>query len=1062
MILTKSDINSINLANVIENYRVNEELDRLLIVVPTNRRLRLLKKELVANTKSRTATNLKIETLGTLSQKILTEVEEFFELSEGAATILLKQSSEQAELEYFSSYKSLPFGTLERIKNVISEYKKHGISPEGLLSEISKADIKEQKKAKDIAAIYSIYNSKCHALKSYELGDIYQRTGEVVSDKLMNIFSQLYPDIEQVVLTGFSEFTTPEIKIISNIADHCCGQLFIELDYSSSNNYIFGHLEKCYANLSRFGFKSISDTEIPHNSNFINLIRENLFTSRKNPSLRRYCDTIKVIEAGSREYEIESIAKQIKQLISQDVCKPSEICVGFNLINNYSNIVKDKFASYGLPFNLTDRTKLENSNPVSLIVNLLEIVENNFYFKSVFRGISNNFLKHDEFNTSNLMKVCSDLKIIAGYDNWRNSISFAINSQTVTDSHTLGKKVLKKALEDVNKLYELISSFKDDLTIDNFLSHLNSLIANLKLPEKILAIEGDASEENVKGITAFLETVTEIFSLIKKEEGEKEYKLTYFLDQIRIACQWARFNTKEKSSYGVLVTSLDEIRGLKFKHLFIGGLCDGEFPTKYSPEIFFSGSFRKKEEIHLCEERYRFYQALTTWQDKLYLSYPQSDAKKELNESTFLKDFKKSFDTSVIDDSDICDHIFSKEELLFRAGMNGSQNVLIKAKSILEREFNEFKNSLLHIQDKYRGNSAENVFDGLLISNEGNLNGSYSLSETSRIILNEFSHKVFSVSQLEKYALCPFKYFSENVLKLIPLEDPVEDIEALEMGNLIHTVLFRFSVWLNTNDIVLGQCSETEAELSRNELFKIASEELENLNINMESSFHEVEKLFGISNDSEKSILNQYFVHERENTTDFEPQFYEVSFGRNVDDFSDARLSSTEPVEIGNVKLQGKIDRVEISESKNQFNIVDYKTGSKVVTAGDIRKGVSLQLPIYLYCINELLKKHGENVTSPAGMFIYSLKFQADTFGKKEVKLSRSKNADYDSLNKEMFDNLKEMVEKLSDAMKDGVFHLSQLPDRKKKVCGFCAFGSICRVSESDQYFGQSSKPDEN
>ena len=68
-------------------------------------------------------------------------------------------------------------------------------------------------------------------------------------------------------------------------------------------------------------------------------------------------------------------------------------------------------------------------------------------------------------------------------------------------------------------------------------------------------------------------------------------------------------------------------------------MIDGDFPTKYQPEIFFSGSFAKKERHHLNEERYRFYQALKSWSNKLYLTYPDSHDEKETVRSTFLDEF---------------------------------------------------------------------------------------------------------------------------------------------------------------------------------------------------------------------------------------------------------------------------------------------------------------------------------------------------------------------------------------------------------------------------------------
>ncbi|MCU0406865.1 MAG: hypothetical protein MUE64_07840, partial [Ignavibacteriaceae bacterium] len=65
---------------------------------------------------------------------------------------------------------------------------------------------------------------------------------------------------------------------------------------------------------------------------------------------------------------------------------------------------------------------------------------------------------------------------------------------------------------------------------------------------------------------------------------------------------------------------MNEIRGLNFDYLFIGGLNDGDLPTRFTPEIFFSGSFAREEVQHQVEQRYLFYQALCTWKKKLYLS----------------------------------------------------------------------------------------------------------------------------------------------------------------------------------------------------------------------------------------------------------------------------------------------------------------------------------------------------------------------------------------------------------------------------------------------------------
>ncbi len=61
----------------------------------------------------------------------------------------------KTDLKYFSNYKNeIPRGTLDRIKNVITEYKLNGIYPDKILSESNKLEGSEKLKAIDIANVY--------------------------------------------------------------------------------------------------------------------------------------------------------------------------------------------------------------------------------------------------------------------------------------------------------------------------------------------------------------------------------------------------------------------------------------------------------------------------------------------------------------------------------------------------------------------------------------------------------------------------------------------------------------------------------------------------------------------------------------------------------------------------------------------------------------------------------------------------------------------------------------------------------------------------------------------
>ncbi len=99
------------------------------------------------------------------------------------------------------------------------------------------------------------------------------------------------------------------------------------------------------------------------------------------------------ITAQSPEEEIRAIAKEIKLLITQQNVHVDSIAVTFNLISDHSAIIRDVFNEYGIPFNLTDRFGLSESQPVIALINFLEILENNFYFKNIFRALTGRWIK---------------------------------------------------------------------------------------------------------------------------------------------------------------------------------------------------------------------------------------------------------------------------------------------------------------------------------------------------------------------------------------------------------------------------------------------------------------------------------------------------------------------------------------------------------------------------------------------------------------------------------------------------------------------------------------------
>ncbi|MBA4318366.1 MAG: hypothetical protein C0412_08190, partial [Flavobacterium sp.] len=961
MILTKENIKSFDADGVINETISAGRLKELLVVVPTNRKLRDYKKEIISKCSDKGITALNLETFESLCGNILEVSKVFIKLSEAASSVLLSHSVSETKLKYFSSFNGdIPKGTLNRIRNVISEYKRHGITPQKLRIESEKLSYSERLKAEDIADVYENFSVRTTSLRAYETGDIYSGLVSMALTDFENNFRSVFPDIKQIIIKGFDEFSELEVTIIdllSQIAD--CG-LFLQFDYTDSNPGIFSHLDKSYQKLDSKGFKRIEEKGIIHNSGFKEIIKEKLFSERKYKKIDKFKHNIFGITSYNREEEIINIAKEVKRLILKERIEPHKICVAFNLVQSYSPIVAEIFTVYGIPHNLTDRVFLEYTAPIIAILNLLEIMENDFYYKNIIRAFSSNIISKEGIELKSIIKSAIDLKIVGGRENWISSLKNAIEERRgyLKDNDFKDEeiKTYKSALNSIYEIQKILKPFEEKLTISEFLEKMELTIYNLRIPYHILDYSAE-KEKEIKAVTTLIETLKEVFNLLIMQYGEeKKFSIIFFLDQIRTAASHARFNVKEKSDSALLVTSLEEIRGLEFDYLFIGGLCDGDFPTKYQPEIFFSGSFQKQEEVHLAEERHLFYQSLSAWNINLFLSHPMNESNKELNESSFLKEFCRLFEITEIEKEYFANKIYSKEEIQKILGASGKElrdNLLLP--ELVNNNFDEkYYHHALNVQDaRFSIENVESVYSGYIRSEENivDCNSLQKIDEQFEVMKN----KQYSISQLETYAKCPFKFFVERVISVEPEEEPTEEIEAIEMGNLLHTVFFEFFSFLRDNKILLSKCTEADFIKAKKKLFEIAEKKIEEMPFFSPLSFYEREKVLGINRDETKSILYKLLMYEREENSSFEPKYFETPFGNVEKETSDSSLNESRYIEMNGVKLKGKIDRIEINKEENSFRVIDYKLSGKRPTKDELWQGISLQLPVYLAAAEQIL-----------------------------------------------------------------------------------------------------------
>ncbi len=1114
------NLDTINKKN--EKFISQENIDQLLILVPTKRKQRELQKEIVKKSISPVLEKINIETIETFAGELLKQTEKPFRMiGDSVATILIKESFEKVKsgLEYFPQ-DELPAGTLRSLRNIIEEYKRHPITPENLLAESEKKEKgefllseSERKKTRDIAKIYQAYNEECTSVNLKEVGDVYSDLVEI-KENFEKYFEKCYSKVKTIYISGYNNFTNLEIELLDKLAQ--ITNVVIEFNYCGDNEFLFGHLTGLYEKFTKekSGWKT---DELKHDH--LNPVQSYISINyNKVPEQQQLPDRkIYKLEAADREKEVEFIAKAIKEMTEKGR-KPHNICVVFNKIENYSALVRDKFTEYKIPLNLTDRKMLINSHPVQALMNFLEIKNNDFYYKDIMRAFSSGFISlknksypyeiksKDEKSDSKkyyqkvdcniIFNAAKELKIVSGFTNWDFEIKQKLKDlqnqkENLNEENSIEKinyqiNNYQKALSDLQVIHNSFEKFKNELTPAEFKNAINGLIEELNLDYLTLGrfkkydlkdkdLEQDNFnyenlEENARGYIKFLEVLDELMDLIAEVEKNNKNNFDHYFNQLKIALKNQRFNLVEKTNYGVLVTTLDEIRELKFDYLFIGGLVDGDLPTSYSPPIFKAKTYTKKDDEHQAEERYLFYQTLCAWNRKVILSYPKNEEKREFEKSIFLKELENTLKITDFNKEIFKDKVYSKNELMKEFNKISNVSEVIDKINLSEDEIECALNvDKIREQQKY----AATTFTGNLIDevlqesqneaeqNPANNDAQQIINEIYAKIPNErkvnFDEKListhkekveqitFSASQLEVFAKCPFKYFSEKIIRLKALEEPTDEMERTELGSLLHEIL---------KDFYGNYCKNNPGQKLKKDKIKNYWEEIKSIaeikikeKFKSENDFIEREKILGMNKNYKDSILYQFLKLECEEKYEYEKvynnEFAKLNFVPFAFEYEFGKRAN-KVFEIGGINLTGSVDRIDIDRNAKMFRVVDYKLSGKSVSKNDITEGKYLQLSIYLVAAQKyLLEVFGENF-EPFAACIYSLKLKEEEFKVTPAIELFKRDQRSDKVKPDVaIQALKEKLPEFFNKINNAKFALPEKVD--EKVCKYCNFINICR-----------------
>jgi ATP-dependent helicase/DNAse subunit B len=556
--------------------------------------------------------------------------------------------------------------------------------------------------------------------------------------------------------------------------------------------------------------------------------------------------------------------------------------------------------------------------------------------------------------------------------------------------------------------------------------------------------------------------------------GGPNTKLAIFIEEVRraLGSQSQVYGAADRG--GLRILEATDVRGLRFRVVFIAGLVEGGFPLRASRDWIYPHEERERlkrygltlEDISpatLLKEEHYFYQAACRATERLYLSRPLALADdSETVASYYIDELRRAVSPFMIEvetvrrdyEGKALEKVTTTSELNVKLVRQQERHIHRGDKRDLLPQPRIKRLLTLARNDSFLSDSALRRIE-IERERAGPRFGPYDGQITNPDLVSLLNRRfgadfVHSASGLSIYGNCGYRFFGQRVLKLEPRGEAALDLQAIDAGKLLHDILRRFFEQHRRQRL-----TELDREELRQELMELA-----------DRVFDEHERvvpplnkqIWKIDREIRKILLDQVLLYEldiqqQSAAAGVVPAYFEVAFGGMKSSARDPH-STDEPLELTRstfvgeetIKVSGQIDRVDVAKD-NTIIAYDYKlsTGS---TKEDIQSGRSLQLPIYLEALERLLLPN----QPIAGGGYYVIRGGNE---RRNKGLHRASALEYSKIRANVNGVLsddewrqirRDVIAKIWDFLdhiRAGEFGVN--PSEKDKTCRFCDFAAVCR-----------------
>ena len=709
-------------------------------------------------------------------------------------------------------------------------------------------------------------------------------------------------------------------------------------------------------------------------SETLTLIEKNIFSHNSPAKSPDDCESsLDIFSTSNIRDEVEAVSRKILELCREQNYRFRDIVIIFRDLKQYQELLAASLEEHKIPYFMDIRRDIRHHPLIELIRSVFEMLTDNFKIDAVYDYLKNDLCPVSRTEADALENYCITTGIFG--PQWLSDNKWSTETRqfpkhkpddadftyTVSDID----KLRKQAIEPVALMRNILKSKGETLEVTAITKLLVELMEKLKVGQKLQQWQkeafdtGDLDSQQIHGqiYNDFFDMLDELVAAV---EG-MPITIRDYTELLFSAIEQMSLRLVPPSIDQVLVGTIERSRQPQIKAAFILGMNDGKFPKYSSSSAIITDKQRDilaamdfelapSANIKLLHERYLAYIAFTRANEYLWVSYPLNGEKDEiLNVSPFIKHLQKAVGTTKI--KPLAD---SRNEPDIDRITNYDQLVRELAAALSEAKktgkLPAVWTSLYHKADEL--GLLDKVLSGVNADNKASLS-----PETANKLIGKDVIES-SISKLEEYAKCPFKFYARYLLKL-EKRRPF-GLEAIDLGKYYHAMLCQMFNDLKQEGrnwhLVENNEIHTLIEKAGQEVRK--SSEINNL---LEKS-HRYKFIFSQADHNLKRLTAT--IAEAARSSNFRQIEAEMTFG-----MKDSKLKGIEFDIASNLKLilQGIIDRIDILEGPEKaIAVYDYKLNERSFDWNKFYHGLELQLACYLIAITGL---DNNSSHKPAAMF---------------------------------------------------------------------------------------------